>query len=68
MKDLGASGVLEVGNNMQAIFGPKSDQIKHNMQQIMDGKITSPEETTVIDEGDATTKVAQTGDAVIYAP
>lgn len=68
LKDLGASGVLEVGNNMQAIFGPKSDQIKHNMQQIMDGKITSPEETTVIDEGDATTKVAQTGDAVIYAP
>ncbi|MEJ7506996.1 glucose PTS system EIICBA or EIICB component [Staphylococcus simulans] len=68
LKDLGASGVLEVGNNMQAIFGPKSDQIKHYMQQIMDGKITSPEETTVIDEGDATTKVAQTGDAVIYAP
>ncbi|WP_057510541.1 glucose-specific PTS transporter subunit IIBC [Staphylococcus simulans] len=68
LKGLGASGVLEVGNNMQAIFGPKSDQIKHNMQQIMDGKITSPEETTVIDEGDATTKVAQTGDAVIYAP
>lgn len=68
LKDLGASGVLEVGNNMQAIFGPKSDQIKHNMQQIMDGKITSPEETTIIEEGDATTKVAQTGDEVIYAP
>ncbi|MBU5908997.1 PTS transporter subunit EIIB, partial [Vibrio cholerae O1] len=26
IKALGASGVLEVGNNMQAIFGPKSDQ------------------------------------------
>ena len=25
LKALGASGVLEVGNNMQAIFGPKSD-------------------------------------------
>ncbi|ARJ51805.1 glucose-specific PTS transporter subunit IIBC [Staphylococcus lutrae] len=39
LKQLGASGVLEVGNNMQAIFGPKSDQIKHEMQQIMDGKV-----------------------------
>ena len=29
LKALGASGVLEVGNNMQAIFGPKS--IKLNM-------------------------------------
>lgn len=29
IKALGASGVLEVGNNMQAIFGPKS--IKLNM-------------------------------------
>ena len=26
-KALGASGVLEVGNNMQAIFGPKSDKL-----------------------------------------
>ncbi|WP_114603411.1 glucose-specific PTS transporter subunit IIBC [Staphylococcus sp. EZ-P03] len=69
LKDLGASGVLEVGNNMQAIFGPKSDQIKHNMQQIMDGKITSPEETTVSEEGDTTTtKIAESGDTVIYAP
>ncbi|MCE3403750.1 PTS transporter subunit EIIC, partial [Staphylococcus aureus] len=39
LKDLGASGVLEVGNNMQAIFGPKSDQIKHEMQQIMNGQV-----------------------------
>ena len=39
LKDLGASGVLEVGNNMQAIFGPKSDQIKHEMQQIMNGEV-----------------------------
>ena len=28
LKELGAAGVLEVGNNIQAIFGPKSDTIK----------------------------------------
>src|SRR5699024_11592069 len=39
LKQLGASGVLEVGNNMQAIFVPKSDQIKHDMAQIMSGNI-----------------------------
>lgn len=69
LKDLGASGVLEVGNNMQAIFGPKSDQIKHDMQQIMDGRITSPVETTVTEDGDTeTAEVVAEGGAVIYAP
>lgn len=37
LKKLGASGVLEVGNNIQAIFGPKSDSIKSQMQDIMKG-------------------------------
>ncbi|RIP37199.1 PTS glucose transporter subunit IICBA [Staphylococcus gallinarum] len=50
LKQLGASGVLEVGNNMQAIFGPKSDQIKHDMAMIMSGEITKPSETTVTNE------------------
>lgn len=50
LKQLGASGVLEVGNNMQAIFGPKSDQIKHDMAMIMSGEITKPSETTVTDD------------------
>ncbi|KOR13725.1 PTS glucose transporter subunit IICBA [Staphylococcus carnosus] len=69
LKQLGASGVLEVGNNMQAIFGPKSDQIKHDMQQIMDGKITSPAETTVTEDGDVeTAEIVAEGGAVIYAP
>ncbi|MCF6138142.1 glucose-specific PTS transporter subunit IIBC [Pseudalkalibacillus berkeleyi] len=38
LKKLGASGVLEVGNNIQAIFGPRSDAIKSQMQDIMKGK------------------------------
>lgn len=53
LKELGAAGVLEIGNNMQAIFGPKSDQIKHDMALIMKGEITSPSQTTVSEEDEA---------------
>ncbi|MDQ0417437.1 PTS system D-glucosamine-specific IIC component [Croceifilum oryzae] len=44
LKALGAAGVLEVGNNMQAIFGPKSDQIKEQMKDIIAGKTPRPVE------------------------
>ena len=51
LKALGAAGVLEVGNNMQAIFGPKSDQIKHEMARIMSGEVTRPEQVHIEDPG-----------------
>ncbi|PJE78454.1 PTS system glucose-specific EIICB component [invertebrate metagenome] len=35
IKELGATAVLVVGQNMQAIFGPKSDNIKTEMQQLL---------------------------------
>lgn len=38
LKKLGASGVMEVGNNIQAIFGPVSDSLRGQMQDIIDGK------------------------------
>ncbi|RSK26493.1 PTS glucose transporter subunit IICBA [Bacillus sp. HMF5848] len=38
LKQLGAAGVMEVGNNIQAIFGPKSDTLKSQIQDIMTGK------------------------------
>ncbi|MED3689992.1 glucose-specific PTS transporter subunit IIBC [Peribacillus butanolivorans] len=38
LKKLGAAGVLEVGNNIQAIFGPRSETIKGQMKDIIDGK------------------------------
>ncbi|WP_144557475.1 glucose-specific PTS transporter subunit IIBC [Shouchella miscanthi] len=38
LKSLGAAGVLEVGDNIQAIFGPRSETIKGQMQDIMAGK------------------------------
>ncbi|WP_210134085.1 glucose-specific PTS transporter subunit IIBC [Staphylococcus sp. GDY8P98P] len=66
LKQLGASGVLEVGNNMQAIFGPKSDQIKHDMAQIIAGNITKPEETTI--EGEAMNESVTVEGETIYAP
>lgn len=69
IKALGASGVLEVGNNMQAIFGPKSDQIKHDMAKIMSGEITKPSETTVTEEmSDEPVHVEALGTTDIYAP
>ncbi|MFY4773511.1 glucose-specific PTS transporter subunit IIBC [Metabacillus sp. RGM 3146] len=42
LKRLGASGVLEVGNNIQAIFGPKSDNLKTQIQDVMSGKTPRP--------------------------
>lgn len=73
LKDLGASGVLEVGNNMQAIFGPKSDQIKHEMQQIMNGQVVE-NPTTMEDDTDETVVVAEDKSAtselshIVHAP
>ncbi|HCY5777678.1 TPA: PTS transporter subunit IIABC [Staphylococcus aureus] len=73
LKDLGASGVLEVGNNMQAIFGPKSDQIKHEMQQIMNSQVVE-NPTTMEDDKDETVVVAEDKSAtselshIVHAP
>ncbi|HEY9640467.1 MAG TPA: PTS transporter subunit EIIC, partial [Coleofasciculaceae cyanobacterium] len=35
LKALGASGVLEVGNNAQAIFGPRSENLKTDMMEYL---------------------------------
>ncbi|MDA1475766.1 glucose-specific PTS transporter subunit IIBC [Bacillus changyiensis] len=42
LKKLGASGVLEVGNNIQAIFGPRSENLKSQMLDIMAGRTPRP--------------------------
>lgn len=69
LKSLGASGVLEVGNNMQAIFGPKSDQIKHDIIRIMSGEIIKTSETTVTeDEHDTVVPVTNSTKTYISAP
>ncbi|MGL4800291.1 MAG: PTS transporter subunit EIIC, partial [Cellulosilyticaceae bacterium] len=48
IKALGASGVMEVGDNIQAIFGGRSDVIKNQIQDIMDGNI--PTEVVIHEE------------------
>lgn len=35
LKELGASGVVIVGNNMQAIFGPRSENLMTDMQEYL---------------------------------
>ncbi|MBT2758114.1 PTS transporter subunit IIABC [Mesobacillus foraminis] len=50
LKQLGAAGVLEVGNNIQAIFGPRSETIKGQMKDIMSGKRPRPVETSPAEE------------------
>lgn len=47
LKQLGASGVLEVGNNVQAIFGTRSDTIKSQIQDIMSGKAPAAEAPSI---------------------
>ncbi|MCY7797727.1 PTS glucose transporter subunit IIABC, partial [Bacillus spizizenii] len=63
LKQLGASGVLEVGNNIQAIFGPRSDGLKTQMQDIIAGRKPRPEPTTSAQE-----EVGQQVEEVIAEP
>ncbi|NPC92350.1 PTS transporter subunit EIIC [Bacillus sp. WMMC1349] len=50
LKKLGASGVLEVGNNIQAIFGPRSENLKSQMLDIMAGRSPRPEKVSPANE------------------
>ncbi len=64
LKQLGAAGVLEVGNNVQAIFGTKSDTLKSQIQEVMSGQAptittttktapkATPEPTVIMDDGE----------------
>lgn len=49
LKELGASGVLEVGNSVQAIFGTRSETIKHQINEL----ITQESMELKPDDGDA---------------
>ncbi|OAB29958.1 PTS glucose transporter subunit IICBA [Paenibacillus macquariensis subsp. defensor] len=63
LKQLGAAGVLEVGNNVQAIFGTRSDTIKSQMQDIMAGRTPAP---VVIEPTPNEEKAAgESGDAIV---
>lgn len=50
LKVLGASGVLEIGNNIQAIFGPKSDNLKTEIKKVMNGEVSVIKPSVDIDK------------------
>jgi glucose PTS system EIICBA or EIICB component len=58
LKRLGAAGVLEVGDNIQAIFGPKSDQLKEQIKDVIAGKTptTAPPKATLSPKEGTTVK------------
>lgn len=67
LKSLGAAGVIEVGNNIQAIFGPKSDSIKMQIKDIMAGKVpVSSKEND--DEPESVIEIKSKGKLSITAP
>ena len=39
IKELGASGIFVSGNNLQAIFGTISDQLKSQIENIMQNEL-----------------------------
>lgn len=47
LKNLGAAGVMTVGDNLQIIFGPKSDQLKSQIKDIIEGKVAEIHEDTI---------------------
>lgn len=51
LKTLGAVGVLEMGNNFQAIFGTKSDALKDEIKSVMAGNV--PKAKKIVNEAKA---------------
>lgn len=58
LKSLGAAGIMTVGDNLQIIFGPKSDQLKSQIKDIMDGKVAPAYDSVQV----ATTTTVTSGD------
>lgn len=65
LKKLGASGVLEVGNNIQAIFGTRSDTIKSQISDIMKGKTPAITPKQAEKPAEIEQQLAQQGEAII---
>ncbi|MBM7619638.1 PTS system D-glucosamine-specific IIC component [Bacillus tianshenii] len=50
LKKLGAAGVMQIDKNIQAIFGPRSEIIKGQIQDILSGKTPVKEEVAATTE------------------
>ncbi|MCA0980823.1 MULTISPECIES: glucose-specific PTS transporter subunit IIBC [Exiguobacterium] len=66
LKTLGAAGVLEVGDNIQAIFGPKSDTLKSQIATIIEGGEYKPKEK--VEKAVITPEAAEQADHRFLAP
>ncbi|MGD6831144.1 glucose-specific PTS transporter subunit IIBC [Sutcliffiella halmapala] len=64
LKKLGAAGVMQIDKNIQAIFGPRSEIIKGQIQDILSGKTPVKEEVAAAIEP----ALVATGDAEIVMP
>jgi PTS system glucose-specific IIC component len=62
LKALGAAGVLLVGNNMQAIFGTRSDNLKTDMEEYLK---TAGDEAELSDEAASEISYQPTGGATV---
>jgi glucose PTS system EIICB or EIICBA component len=62
LKHLGAAGVLLVGNNMQAIFGTRSDNLKTDMEEYLK---TAGDEAELSDEAASEISYQPTGGATV---
>lgn len=65
LKKLGASGVLEVGNNVQAIFGTRSDTIKSQIQDVINGKTPAPTQVAAMPQPEEEQQAGEAGEAII---
>jgi glucose-specific phosphotransferase system IIBC component len=68
LKGLGAAGVMVIGDNLQIIFGPKSDQLKTQIKEIIDGKIAETFSAPPTAEAAATLKSKSDCLGVFVAP
>src|SRR6476620_2858847 len=50
LKALGAAGVIEVGNNVQAIFGTQAELLKNDIKDALDGPAPEPAEVPAVAE------------------
>jgi len=50
LKKLGAAGIMTIGDNLQIIFGTKSDQLKGQIKEIINGKVAATYDNAVVNE------------------
>ncbi|KPB03698.1 glucose-specific PTS transporter subunit IIBC [Bacillus sp. CHD6a] len=58
LKKLGAAGVMQIDRNIQAIFGPRSETIKGQIQDILSGKTPVKQEVAATSEDKTVDTVA----------